>query len=256
MSTQLRDCQWQMQQHVLGRADASALIAGDAPHVEQRLHIYVNAYRARLTETLVDSYEKTCQFLGDERFTALAQRYIEASPPLQRNLRAYGEDFANLLSRALPGEPVAAELARLDWALRAAFDGPDGEPLTGASLGAIAPERWPTSRLQLHPTAQFLDFEHNSVALWQAYDDNVPPPMPQHGDVPVTWLVWRKGLQPHFRSLSRFEAVMLRALSDGECFATACEHAAEDNAQDAAQIGLCLRRWLEDELLVGIVDEG
>ena len=242
------------QQHVLGLADASALVVGDADHAAQRLGIYANAYRLRLTETLADSYEKTRLRLGEERFERAALRYIAAQPPTVRSLRGYGEGFADALAGWLPSEPALAELARLDWALRDAFDGPDADPLPAAALAAVPPEAWATLGLLLHPTARLLVFEHNSVAVWQAYDDDAEPPVLQRGEPPVTWLVWRKGLQPHFRSLSPVEAVLLGALLAGERFAAACERAAGEDPEAAAQIGACLRQWLDDELLVGLSD--
>lgn len=254
MNATLLDAQALFQQHVLGLTDARALVDGGADHALQRLGIYADAYRLRLAETLADTYAKTRQQLGAQRFEQAAQRYIEARAPTVRNLRGYGEDFADALAAGLPDEPAAAELARLDWALRAAFDGPDATPLAAEALAAVAPEAWATLGLRLHPTARLLGFEHNSVALWQAYDDEAEPPPLQRGAQTVRWLVWRKGLQPHFRSLSPVEAALLAALLAGERFATACETAAGDDAEAAAQIGACLRQWLDDELLVGLID--
>ncbi|HSV69988.1 MAG TPA: DNA-binding domain-containing protein [Methylibium sp.] len=256
MSAGLLDAQALLQRHVLGQSDAGALVAGDAAHAEQRLGIYVDAYRLRLAETLADAYEKTRLWLGEERFERLARRYIAAFPPTVRNLRGYGAHFAGAVAGWLPDAPAAAELARLDGALRDAFDGPDAAALPAAALAAVAPEAWATLGLELHPTARLLAFEHNSVAVWQALDDDTPPPPMQRGDRPVTWLVWRKGLQPHFRSLSPVEAALLAALLAGERFAAACAEAAGDDAEAAAQIGACLRRWIDDELLVGLIDAG
>jgi hypothetical protein len=254
MNATLLDAQALFQQHVLGLTDAGALVEGGTEHAAQRLGIYANAYRLRLAETLADSYAKTRQRLGAERFEQAALRYIDARAPTVRNLRGYGEDFADALAAGLPDAPAAAELARLDWALRAAFDGPDADPLSAAALAAVAPEAWATLGLRLHPTARLLVFEHNSVAVWQAYDDDAEPPPLQRSEPPVTWLVWRKGLQPHFRSLRPVEAALLGALLAGERFATACEQAAGEDAEAAVQIGACLRQWLDDELLVGLSD--
>ena len=254
MNATLLDAQALFQQHVLGLTDAGAAFDQGAEHAAQRLGIYANAYRLRLAETLADSYEKTRLCLGEERFERGALRYIDARAPTVRNLRGYGEGFADALAGWLPNEPAVAELARLDWALRDTFDGPDADPLSAAALAAVAPEAWATLGLRLHPTARLLVFEHNSVAVWQAYDDDAEPPPLQRSEPPVTWLVWRKGLQPHFRSLRPVEAVLLGALLAGERFATACEQAAGEDAEAAVQIGACLRQWLDDELLVGLSD--
>lgn len=249
-----------VQQHVIGTADAAALVDGDAAHAAQRLGIYARAYRLRLIDALADAHEKTQAYLGAERFERAALRYIDAHPPATRSLRWFGDRLADALVDWLPREPAVAELARLDWALRGAFDGPDAPALDAAALAAVAPEAWGTLRLVLHPTARLLVVEHNTVAIWQALDDESDPPPLERGSRPVTWLVWRKRLQPHFRSLHPVEAELLRGALAGTGFAASCERAAALEAGDAPdelqhRIGACLRQWLEDELLSGIVVE-
>lgn len=262
MSAALLDLQATIQRHVMGQADALPLIVGDAAHAGQRLGIYANAYRIRLADALADAYEKTRDWMGSERFERGCLRYIAAHPPTTRSLRWFGDRYADALAQWIPAEPWIAELARLDWALRNAFDGPDAPALDGAAMAAIAPESWATLGLLLQPTAQLLDFAHNTVAIWQALDDEVEPPELQRGSEVVTWLVWRKGLQPHFRSLHPIETHLLRSLLAGDSFASACAAAeaaspaaAEGEASPVAEhIGWCLRQWLEDELLSAVIE--
>ncbi len=254
MSAALLELQARVQQHMMGAADAAALVEGDAAHAAHRLGIYANAYRLRLGDALADAYAKTREFLGSDRFERATLRYIDAHPPTTRSLRWFGDRLADELAQWLPREPAVAELARLDWALRGAFDGPDAAVLDAAALGAIAPEAWGTLRFALHPTARLLVFEHNSVAIWQALDDEAEPPELARGSHPVTWLVWRKGLQPHFRSLHPVEATLLQGALTGTGFAASCERAAALDAGDTPdelqpRIGACLRQWVEDELL-------
>lgn len=259
MSAALLGLQSLVQQHVIGTADAAALIDGDAAHAAQRLGIYAQAYRLRLVDALADAHEKTQAWLGADRFERAALRYIDAYPPTTRSLRWFGDRFADALADWLPREPAVAEVARLDWALRGAFDGPDAPVLDAAALGAIAPEAWATLKFALHPTARLLVVEHNTVAIWQALDDDSEPPPLERGSHPVPWLVWRKGLQPHFRSLHPVEAELLQGALAGAGFAESCARAAALGAGDAPdelqlRIAACLRQWLEDELLSAVVD--
>lgn len=259
MSAALLGLQSLVQQHVIGSADATALIDGDAAHAGQRLGIYARAYRLRLVDALVDAHEKTRAWLGSDRFERAALRYIDAHPPTTRSLRWFGDRLADALADWLPREPAVAELARLDWALRGAFDGPDAPVLDAAALEAIAPEAWAGLKLALHPTARLLSFEHNTVAIWQALDDDAEPPPLERGSHPVSWLVWRKGLQPHFRSLHPVEVELLQGALAGVGFAASCERAAALDTGDTPdelqwRIGACLRQWLEDELLSAVVD--
>jgi hypothetical protein len=259
--------QLQFQQHMLGAGDASPLIAGHPERQALGLRIYAHAYRQRLLDTLIDSYEKTLAVMGEASFETAALAYIAAHPPTSRSLRWYGGDFAAQLAAGgadLPASSAWAEIACLDWALRGAFDGPDSQVLDASAFADLAPEAWATLRLVPVPTSQLLTMRHNTVAVWQALDDDQPPPVPQASEVDVAWVVWRKGLRPHFRSLHRAEATLLRAMLDGTPFAMACAEA--ESAVGDAQvgdgrsdedvsnlIGGFMRQWLEDGLLAQVL---
>ncbi|MEO7851969.1 MAG: DNA-binding domain-containing protein [Rubrivivax sp.] len=245
IGTQLR-----FQQHVLGIADDAAdLLAGSDSRRRLGLAIYANAYRMRLVEALADAHGATRTLLGAEPFEAFALAFIAAHTPSTRNLRWYGSEFADHLSRALPQRPLAGELARLDWALRSAFDGPDSNVLAAEQLAQLPGEAWADGVLVLVPTAQLLRFQCNTVAVWQALNDNTPAPPEESSAAPTDWLVWRKRLQPHFRSLHAAEATLLRAMQAGASFAAACEATQRETETGADFIGSRLRQWLEDEVL-------
>lgn len=262
MSLSLRSIQLQFQQHMLASGDALPLIAGDAQRQQLGLGIYANAYRQRLLDTLIDSYEKTRAVIGDDAFETAGRAYIAAHPPTTRSLRWYGANFDEHLAVGgadFPASGAHAELARLDWALRSAFDGPDSEVLGAGALAELPPEAWATLRLVPVPTTQFLTFRHNTVAVWQALDDEQVPPVLQDSGIEVDWLVWRKGLQPHFRSMHRAEATLLREMRDGASFAAACSCAEADveHEDDASMlIGSFMRQWFQDELLARIELQG
>lgn len=257
MSPSLLSVQSQFQQHVLGADDATPLIAGDAARQQLGLRIYANAYRQRLLDTLIDSYEKTQAVMGEAAFEAAALAYIAAHPPTTRSLRWYGEHVDAHLAAGGPGVAGSAawsELARLDWALRAAFDGPDSAVLDAGTFAELPPQAWETLRLVPVPTTRLLVFRHNTVAVWQALDDDQVPPELQSAEIAVDWLVWRKGLQPHFRSLHRAEAALLRAMLDGSSFAEACSQAEGPSDGDVSTlIGGFMRQWLDDQLLARVV---
>ena len=88
----------------------------------RRLAIYHHAYRARLLDTLRDSFGHTRSYLGDEQFDGAARAYIEAHPSCTASLRWYGQGFPAWLRQRWPDDGEIGELAALDRALRAAFD--------------------------------------------------------------------------------------------------------------------------------------
>ena len=256
MSVGVLSTQLGFQQHMLGHGDATPLLAGSAERRALGLAIYANAYRQRLVDALADTFAKTRAVLGAEAFEAAALAFVAGHPPTHRNLREFGAGFAEHLRESLDDRPQLAELAELDRALRHAFDGPDSAVLGAAELAAVPPKAWASLTLTPVPTARLLRFEHNTVAVWQAVDDDdddhAPPPA-RRGDVAVDWLVWRKELQPHFRSLAPPEAALLRAMLAGASFAEACEQAAGQSNDDITPlIGQCLRVWVDDGVLGGV----
>ncbi|MEO8059869.1 MAG: DNA-binding domain-containing protein [Burkholderiales bacterium] len=254
MSTALLPLQVTFQQHMLGAADATPLLAGSAARRALGLAIYANAYRQRLVDVLADAFAKTQAVLGAEAFEAAAVHYINEHPPETRNLRWFGAEFSAHLRAVFPAQAAVAELACLDWALRQAFDGPDSPVLVAADLSGVPPEAWAGLRLVPVPTTTLLRFEHNTVAVWQALDDEAEAPAIVRGDVTVDWLVWRKELQPHFRSVHPVEAALLRAMLGGASFAQACEQAQAETDEDCTHhIGGGLRQWLEDGVLSELV---
>jgi hypothetical protein len=85
-------------------------------------------------------------------------------------------------------------------------------------------------------------------------DAGTPAPEPKLADEAVTWLVWRKDLSPHFRSLSAPEAWALRSAREGLSFPAICEGlcewvAAEEAAGTAAG---WLRTWVDDQLITAL----
>ena len=258
-ASKLEALQARLQAHVLA-GDASALhdvVAGGALDPAQRLKIYHHAYRARLVETLRDSFAHTLSYLGDEWFDALAGEFIELHPSTSSNLRWYGEGFAAWLAQRLSADaevgchPEVAEIAQLDWALRYAFDGPDAPTLVAADLSRVPPQAWETVVFSLHPTVALLRLGCNTLTLWHALDTDADVPEVALLPTPLDVVVWRFDERPHFRSVVPVEAQALAGLQEGASFVQTCELFAalcpDDNA--AALAGGYLRRWLDDGLL-------
>lgn len=248
-----------LQQHVLnGSATVAAAIrTGVGIDSGQRLAIYHQAYRARLLETLQDSFGHCWRWAGDELFEAQALPYIERTPPRRAGLGHYGEDFPRWLSQRLTDQPWIGELAQLDWALRRAFDGPDAPVLVLSELATLATDAavWSRCAFRVHPTTRRLSFRHNTLALWSALDADGEPPAPTPLPLASDVLVWRRGHQPHFRSLGSLESHALTALIGGASFASLCMGLGKVCPADdvAATAGALLRRWIDDELLSSVV---
>lgn len=249
----LAELQQGLQQWLMtGRGDvASQVRAGGPLSPERRLAIYGTAYRARLADALRDSFGHTAQYLGNEGFEALAMDYLQAHPSSHPSLRWFGSHFVPWLQATHPADPDVAELAALDWAMRAAFDGADAQPLTADALARVPAEAWGTLGLAWHPTVQRLSLQHNTLALWQALDGDAPPPPATALAQPTELLVWRLGLQPHFRSLDTVEALAVDRLRAGASFSATCLElsVAWPTLDVGPAAGALLRRWLDEGML-------
>lgn len=230
------------------------VVDGGRISVEHRLHIYHHAYRARLLETLQDAFEKTWGYLGDDAFKSAALGFIEKTPPHHRNLRWYGAAFPQWLATQFPDDGDIAELANIDWQLRHAFDAPDALPLRAADLAILSTADWDKIGFCFTPSLYLTPVRYNTVPIWHALDrDETPPTAESLAD--ASWLlIWRKGWQPHFRTIQGAEFGALSLLIQGESFAQMCSRLNElfperDAATLAAEM---LATWLTDELIVAL----
>jgi hypothetical protein len=221
---------------------------------DARLRVYAEAYRLRLLEALRVDYPVLHTLYGDEDFERLGLAYIERHPSRHFSIRYFGRH----LSRAL-GEDARfrdssflAELAAFEWALGEAFDAADSPVATLGEISAIAPEAWPDMCLRLHLSLRRLDLRWNVPPVWKAVSEGESPLPWQCAEVPLTWAIWRKGLETYFRSLTPEEAWMLGAVLQGQCFADLCEGlcAWVDEAQVALHAAGLLRTWVTDGWVV------
>lgn len=248
--TRLIDLQRGLRDHILAERPAPA--AGVAASGEPGLSVYRHAYRAQLVESLRDTYEKTWSWLGDAGFETAAQAYVELHAPSAWTLADYGGGFAEFLAARWPDDPELAELAWLDWTLRRAFDGPDGDPIAPEVL---AETDWDTATLTFVPTLTVGPARTNAAAIWTALAEDAPPPPAGRLPEAAAVRVWRTGFSPQYRTIESAEARALDALRGGLGFSAFCAslgEAMDDPEAAAAQAGAFLATWLRDGLIQAI----
>lgn len=234
---------------------ADQVLAGALPQatpddpVTGRLPIYHHAYRARLAEVLADTYAKTFLYMGSDSFDVHARAFAVARPPHTRSLNRYGEGLMEALRTQYPDNPELHELAQLDWDLRTRFDSADVPTLETAA--AQASDTWTTRPGVLHPSALLRTITTNVVGVWNAIhtDDDVPEAVAL--SAPATLLVWRKGHQPHFRTLDTAESAWVQAMHAGASVHDACATLLGSGLWqgDPAVLGGWLAQLLDDGLV-------
>lgn len=247
--TGLADLQAEMQRLVRDGGPAPAgLLRGNS----LGLSAYQHAYPARLLEALADNYSATAQALGDAGFEALGLAYAKAHPPTEPSIRWFGHRLAAFMDGwdELP-HPALADLARLDWALRGAFDAAQWPVLGSAELAALAPTDWPglVLRLQPHVRVQALGWAVGPAwhALAAARESGEETELPEPEPLEHTLLVWREGLQTRWRSLEADEAEALACVaSERPTLGQLLEQSGE---AALPRLVAHLQRWAADGLL-------
>ena len=215
----------------------------------KRLDIYYNAYRFRLVDVLLDTFEHTAIYLGDDWFNQLAMDYVQSHPSTCKNIGLYGKDFPSFLAEQLPDDIEVSELAIMDWKLRRAFDGADSGVMTLEDLQHLAGAE--NIRLQPVPTLTRCRQHFNSLEIWNAINQDQTPPEVEALPEPIELLIWRKGHSPHFRSLSKIESAAITRVCVGdtlEAIGAALEKGFPE-VDVATEFGVMLHRWLDDEII-------
>ncbi|TXI90997.1 MAG: DUF2063 domain-containing protein [Cupriavidus sp.] len=245
------DLQRSLRDHILAQ-DAPSRPPGVPTSGAPGLLVYRHAYRAQLVANLRDTYEKTCLWLGDETFDAVALAYVEKHPPSAWTLADYGDGFFEALATRWPQDPEVAELAWLDWALRRAFDGPDADPIAPEALAAVD---WDQAMLNFVPTLCIGAVRTNAAAIWSSLADEETPPAAARLPEPAAIRVWRVDLSPQYRAIESLEEHALRLARDGASFASLCQDLAtrfSDPDAAAQAAGGFLATWIQDGLVMAV----
>lgn len=226
------------------------------------LPIYRHAYRARLVAALRENHEGLPRVMGDEAFDALAQAYLAAYPSRHPSIRWFGEYLADFMQArpALALHPSLADLARMEWALRTAFDAADAVPIRAEALQALEAQAWPGLRFSLLPSVRLVALRWAVEPLWRALKAQSTQPTDDEPDLPEPephehcLLTWRPDLETRWRSLDRLETVLLRAVLDGQPFAALCARAAREVGETEAAVAVVamLQGWLAEGLIAAV----
>jgi hypothetical protein len=239
------------------QADFGRWLKAECPEAAARLgggpglDIYLNNYRSQLIAALESGFPQLRRWLGEAAFLAAAAQHIEAVPPCDWTLDAYGADFASTVSALDPDDAVGPDLASIEWALAQAFVAEDAEPVVIETLGALD---WDAALIRFVPSFRLLPVTSNAATLWQALADESMPPPGEQWPKALPVLVWRHGFQPHFRVATPEEAGAIERLHDGMRFGALCTELGEAHGaeQGAALAGAWLGGWLREGLVTDV----
>lgn len=215
----LRELQAAFADHLAGRErrDLAALVRGDRIAAAARLAIYRHHLRHSLTGALAATFPTVQALVGADFFARLVGDFVAISLPEQPVLTEYGADLPCYIADYAPAEglPYLADIARLDWALNAAFHVGPPRCLTVEDLSAVASERLPSHGMALPAGACLINSLYPIDRIWQASQLGAGEGTVELEAGPCRLVVLPGVPSSFFLSLSGAEAAFLAALSDG-----------------------------------------
>ena len=237
------------QQQVLGGSLAGA---GSFDEVTGHMDIYIQAYQGRMRQALASNFPVLHRAMGDDDFAQLAQAYCTAHPSTHRSIRWLGDSLLPYLEAhpAQLAHPALLDIARMDWAMRAAFDAASTPCLELQDLGQMAAGDWPMLRLLTVPSVQVLGLQWGVESLWHALHENAQAQTAEPLPAPHAMVIWRQQLECRWRSLDPHEALALGLAQQQIRFADLCEALQDAGVPEAAFVAVrLLQTWVQEGLL-------
>lgn len=178
MALTLPDLQMAFAAHLAGadRPDLAAEILGDAIPAAARLRVYRHHVQESLGAALATTFPTVQALVGEDFFRGLARAFVTDALPRQPVLAEYGADFPAFVGAYEPARRLAylADVARLDWALNAAFHAPPDGRLAAVDLAAFPADRLPSLRLTLARGTALVNSAHPLDRIWAASQPGAP----------------------------------------------------------------------------------
>ena len=134
--------------------------------------VYRNTVLKGCTDALLAQYPTVAQIVGDAWLRAAAWVFVQAHPPSDGRLMAYGAGFADFIDRFAPAQdlPYLGAVARWDRCWTESHLAADATPVSTDWLARQPTEHRGRLRLQPHPAARWsASTEHPAFALWRCH---------------------------------------------------------------------------------------
>jgi hypothetical protein len=225
---------------------------------EERVDIYAQMYYARLVDVLEGDFPRISSILGCERFHDVVSAYLALHPSTSPSLRHLGRSFPAFLRDCTETKdlPFLSDVATLEWARLEVFDAADAEPLRIEHVQTIAPDAWPTLKLQIIPAFQIVQSAWPVHDIWKIAEESTPNPK---DIVPTETIVrvWRREFMVYHTKMDSVEQTALASIIAGEPFASVCAALETQMSEEeaASAIGSLVLRWIEDGILASFQSE-
>ncbi len=233
----------------------------------ERLHVYGNAYYARLIECMGGEFPATHAALGEEAFSGFVMGFLQVSPSTSYTLGELGRAFPEYLASSRPPREIDGpdwadfliELATLERTYSDVFDGPGEERITlmqADDLLSIPPESWGDARLQTAASLRLLTFQFPVQEYAASIRKQEEATIPQSAETRLA--ISRRDYIVRRRPLAPLPYALLRQLQQGATLGAAIETAVSNAETDvdmstfAARLQEWFRSWTGDGYFVGV----
>ncbi len=225
----------------------------------ERMNIYRDSYRFRLVDVLFGDFPTLHKILGDDDFSELAFDYVKKYPSTSFTIRNFGQYMSKYLLEEEPykNHGYLTEMADFEWSKGTAFDAPDSEVFTMDELASISVEKWPTAKFKFIPAIKRLIYSYDVPQIWKAINDDNIEKEPIKLPTPLSWVMWRQGLNPSWYSLDVDESWALSQAQEGADFSEICDGLSEwiDEQHIAERASTFIKRWTYEGLLQKVVTD-
>ena len=139
------------------------LFAGHAAQVERGLRVHANTISHARLVALEDTFPRTRAFLGEGEFNRLSRAYVDGGGARGKAVAEIGRGFDAWL--AGEADPLAADLARAEWAWLACYHAAEAPALTLADLLELDEPRLLALPVRRHPAATTVTLSSDAAPL-------------------------------------------------------------------------------------------
>lgn len=158
----MRDAQAVIAATLLGGPDhlPAGLFAGDRGAVLRGLRVHANAISHARLVALEDSFPRTRDHLGAAEFNRVSRAFVDSGGAQGRALALIGAAFPDWLA-----DPLAADLARAEWAWLESYHAADAPALALADLAGMDEAALLGLVVRRHPAVRVVALAHPSAPL-------------------------------------------------------------------------------------------
>ncbi len=199
------------------------IIPGGSLSNEEAIAVYQQAYKARFTDVLGETFESVWWVLGDTQFFEVAHAYIYTHFENVYNLSEYGKKFPEFLSKnlLLKTYPFLADLANFEWTFKELFHeedarGMNAEDLMGTALdGAII--------LRFKKACILFSSDYDVVSIWDHRKDQSKEGLHIHWQNKINCMMYKYNKEIFIKKLEAFEFQLLTYLHLGNSLEASLE---------------------------------